>query len=341
MRVLAVGGTGFIGAPLVRRLHAAGHEVTVYHRGLHDPDLPEGVRRVRSESAGIPVTGYPEAIRRVTWDVIVHLTLLGAGDAAAAVAAFRGRAGRLVVVSSGDVYAAYGGLLGLEVVGDLGETLSEDAALRSVLYPYGRRVPEGPWGELIDYEKILAERIAGAAPDLPATILRLPAVYGPGGRQHRFYPWIRRMDEGREVILLSESQAGFRFTHGYVDNVAAAIACAATHPAASHRVFNLGEAETPTGAERVRALGRSAGWRGRVVVVPDPKLPEHLGDSLHYVTDLALDTRRIRTELGYHEPIPADAALRRTVDWERANPPLSVDPARFNYAAEDAALSAP
>jgi dTDP-D-glucose 4,6-dehydratase len=55
--------------------------------------------------------------------------------------------------------------------------------------------------------------------------------------------------------------------------------------------------------------------------------------------DLFVDTGRIRRELGYREVVAFDEALRRTVAWERANPPSEVDPARFDYAAEDAALA--
>jgi hypothetical protein len=55
--------------------------------------------------------------------------------------------------------------------------------------------------------------------------------------------------------------------------------------------------------------------------------------------DFVADTGRIRRELGYQETVPRDEALRRTVEWERANPPETVDPVRFDYAAEDAALA--
>jgi dTDP-D-glucose 4,6-dehydratase len=48
---------------------------------------------------------------------------------------------------------------------------------------------------------------------------------------------------------------------------------------------------------------------------------------------------RIRAELGYREPVALDEALRRTIEWERTHPP-TIDPAQFDYAAEDAALSA-
>ncbi len=51
------------------------------------------------------------------------------------------------------------------------------------------------------------------------------------------------------------------------------------------------------------------------------------------------DTSRLRSELGYTEPVSLDEALRRTVEWERENPPANVDPSRFDYAAEDAALA--
>jgi hypothetical protein len=42
--------------------------------------------------------------------------------------------------------------------------------------------------------------------------------------------------------------------------------------------------------------------------------------------------------LGYAEPVPVEAALQRTVEWERANPPAQIDPGQFDYPAEDAVL---
>ena len=42
MRVLVIGGTGFIGPYVVRRLVAQGHDVAVFHRGRTQADLPSG-----------------------------------------------------------------------------------------------------------------------------------------------------------------------------------------------------------------------------------------------------------------------------------------------------------
>jgi dTDP-D-glucose 4,6-dehydratase len=50
-----------------------------------------------------------------------------------------------------------------------------------------------------------------------------------------------------------------------------------------------------------------------------------------------IDTTRIREELGYREPVAQADAIRRTIEWERANPTES-SPHEFDYDAEDEAL---
>ena len=51
MRILVVGGTRFIGAAAVRRLHHLGHDVAVLNRGQSPTAPPEGVRRIRGDRA--------------------------------------------------------------------------------------------------------------------------------------------------------------------------------------------------------------------------------------------------------------------------------------------------
>ena len=79
----------------------------------------------------------------------------------------------------------------------------------------------------------------------PATILRLPPVYGPGDYKRRFYAFMRRMVDGRKYFPIGESQAEWRWTHGFIDNIADAIALVATKPIGSKRIFNLGEEDPP------------------------------------------------------------------------------------------------
>ncbi|KAK0329529.1 hypothetical protein LTR94_036384, partial [Friedmanniomyces endolithicus] len=102
---------------------------------------------------------------------------MGRADAEAAVKVFGGRTHRLVLISSCDVYRAYGRLTRMEPGPPEPTPLSETAPLRSVLHPYrGMEAQLGTYAH--DYEKILAETAVREAADLDWTILRLPKVYG-------------------------------------------------------------------------------------------------------------------------------------------------------------------
>jgi nucleoside-diphosphate-sugar epimerase len=117
--------------------------------------------------------------------------------------------------------------------------------------------------------------------------------------------------------------------------VAAAIATAATDERAAGQIYNVGEAETPTTAKRVRRLAAVVGWDGDVVPVPASDLPEPLQAPGNWQYELATDTRRLRDELGYAPPVAEAEALRRTVEWERAQRAATDAP---DYAAEDEVL---
>jgi nucleoside-diphosphate-sugar epimerase len=280
MKVALVGGSGFIGTPTARRLVDGGHQVDVLGRARGTP--------------------------RFAPDVVVHFMLLNEAGANDAIAQFP--RGRLVVLSSGDVYRAYGQLLGHEPLDDAPlPLLDEDAPLRTQLYPYGRRA-DGPWGPLVDYDKILVERVVRAARP-SATILRLPKVYGAAARDRPFARWIEWM-RAHDEIPVGARQGRWRWTHGYVEDVAAAIALAATDARAAGRVYNVGEAETPTQRQRLLDIVRVHNYAGRVVDVDDAELPSPLRDAHAGAPDLAFDTGRIRAELGFVEPTAYDDALR-------------------------------
>ena len=337
MRVVVIGGTNFIGPYVVATLHRLGHEITVYHRGHHEPELPTGVRHLHSLLAGIPVLHFPPEIIDPAPDVVLHMFPVGEDDARAAMARFAGVARRMVALSSGDVYRAYGRLLGTEPGPAEPIPLDENAPLREALYPY-RHTAAGPADWTFHYEKILAERAAMSHPLLQGTVLRLPAVYGPGDPYRRLRPYIKRMDDRRPAILLESAQAEWRWTHGYVENVAQAIVLAVVDDRAAGNIYNVGEAETPTVADRVRRVGELAGWTGAVVPLESDRLPPHLRAAYQPHQDLVMETSRLRDGLGFVEVRSTDEGLRRTIEWERANPLPSGDPGAAEYAAEDAAL---
>jgi len=336
MRVLVIGGTNFIGPPTIEMLAAKGHEVTVFHRGRHEVQFSADVRHVHSPYASMPVRHVPESLADPPPEVVLYMVPVGEEDAVAVMSRFHGVARRIVGISSGDVYRAYGRLTGIEPGPPDPIPLTEDAPLREVLYPH--RAPEaGPEDWTFHYEKILVERVLQGDSELPSTILRLPAVYGPGDPNHRLRPYVLRMYDRRPRIPLASSLASWRWTHGYVDNVAHAIALAVTSPDAAGRVYNVGEELAPTAGERVQRLGTTVGWRGKVTSIrlDAEHLPPHLRPPYDLKQNLVMDTRRIREELGYKEIVSEDDGLRRTAVWEWTQPSVEGDPTPEEYAVEE------
>jgi nucleoside-diphosphate-sugar epimerase len=287
VNVLLIGGTGFIGPYVAQQLIERGAAVTVFHRGEHEPTLPSGVRHVHHPAAAIPVRHFSSELFAPPPDVVIHMNAMGEADARAAAEAFHGRTARIVWLSSGDVYRAYGRLTGIEPGPREPGLLNEDSPLRSVLYPYRHKAPS-PDSLEFNYEKILVEQIAFSDMAPSAVVLRLPKVYGPGG------------NADLATVYRYRHHPNWRWTHGYVENVAAAIVLAAFHPRAIGRIYNVGEEYTPTVAERLKALPESA-------ITPDHET------AFDFAHDIAYDTTRIRRELSYREPVGYEEGLRRTM----------------------------
>lgn len=319
MHVLFLGGTAFTGPYAVRELVGRGHDVTVFHRGRREPDLPESVRHVHGEISDFDA--FRDVLRSLEPSVVVDMLAFVAEDVRR-VSAFEGVAERAVVVSSADVYRAFGRVWRTEP-GPLEQMpLTEGSPLRDVVIDD-------------DYDKIGVELAAGSS-SLPVTILRYPAVYGPGDPQHRLYEYVRRMDDDRPAILLDATHAGWRWVRGYSENVGHALALAAESEEAAGRIYNVAAPVAHREEDWVRGIADVVGWTGLVVTMPSERLPVALRPKVDFSQDYVVDSRRIREELGYTEIVGERDALERTIAWERANPPADIT---LDYEAEDAALT--
>jgi len=333
MKILVIGGTGFLGIPLVLELARMGHSVSVFHRGDTLADLPaEHILGRREQLAEF----RPRA------DVVIDLILSSGAQAESLMGTFRGVASRVVAASSMDVYRACGVLHGSEEGGLEPTPLTEESALRTKLrtYPEAQvRMLQKVFGWLDDdYDKIPVERAILGDAELPGTVLRLPMIYGPGDHLRRFHPIVKRIDDGRRAILIEEGWANWRSPRGYVENVASALALTAVSGQAAGRIYNVAETQAFSELEWARMIAHAAGWNGEFVVLAKERMPAHLVQPGRSEQDWEADSSRIRRELGYREAIPREDAIRPTIDWERANPPAEFNPHRFDYAAEDATL---
>lgn len=336
MKILVIGGTGFIGHFAVPRLQQAGHDLTVFHRG--NRAIPEDLRQIVGDRNRL--ADYREQFAREKFDVVVDFVVSSARQAQRLMETLRGITQRVIVLSSMDVYRAWGIICGLEPGALEPMPLNEDSALRTRA-PYPPEVMKRArqmvsWLD-DEYDKVPAERLVLNDPDLPGTVLRLPMIYGPGDYAHRFYPVLKRIDDGRKQIIFADDVALLRTPRGYVEDVASAIVLATTERQAAGRVYNVCESECFGELEWARKIAAAVAWDGEFVVLPHDRTPKHLLWPANTAQQFVVQSDRIRAELGYRETISRDEAFRRTIPWERANPPAP-ELHQFDYAAEDAAL---
>ena len=330
MRVLVLGGTRFIGPYVVRLLAEQGHDLTVFHRGETETDVPSGVRHVHedvstfSEHVGSLRSDEPE----IVLDMVPFIDKQGHG-----VLHFRGMASRAVVITSCDVYRAFARVWRSEVGPPDPVPLTEESPLRTK--------PVRDLSEGIDYDNVEVERAVAQDAELPVTIVRPTAIHGPGDSQHRLYPFLKRMEDGRPAILLDEALLGWRRAHCYVEDVAQAIALTVTKQSAAGRTYNIAYERAFTEVEWVREIARVRGWPGEVVLAKSDSLPEPLReDAFDLRQDYVVDSSRIRRELGYREIVSEDEALQRTIEWELDNLPEPGSLPEPDYDAEDETLAA-
>jgi nucleoside-diphosphate-sugar epimerase len=340
MRILIIGGTGFIGPYVVTTLLDQGHDVAALIRPSSSATLPPGVQRITGDRRHL--TNSAAELRAFRPDVVADLILSSGTQAQTLMDVFRGVAHRVVAASSIDVYRALGVIHGSEDGPPDPVPLREDSPLRTKLqtYPPAQiQALKDVFGWLDDdYDKIPVERAILGDSDLPGTILRLPMIYGPGDRLHRMYPMLKRMDDRRRAIPMQETWANWRSPRGYVENVAAAIALAAVNDRAARHTYNVAESQSFSEIEWAALIAKIAGWHGDLVPVPAEHLPPSLRMPGNFDQQLSADSSRIRTELGYTEPVARAKAMRETIKWERANPPAHLMDSQFDYEAEDQVL---
>jgi nucleoside-diphosphate-sugar epimerase len=321
VRVLLIGGSGFVGRRVASALAKRGASVGVVCRSRPAMDAQPSVTWIQADRRSLGAART--RLGRFRPDVAVDLIAYTEQDAAETLAALRGVVEHCVVLSSGDVYLAYGRLTGFEPGPPEPPPIAEDSPLRTRRYPYRHdkaRAADDPARWMDDYDKILVESAFRAESGLETTVLRLPMVYGPDDRQHRFAEPILRMLAHRPVILLEESFARWRCSFSFVDNVAEAVSLAALGSPAS-ATYNVAESDAPSQMEWVDALASAAGWAGELRLISGPAVPDHLSApsrTLDLRQPLVLSSSRLRNDLGFREVVGREVALRRTLDWERS-----------------------
>jgi nucleoside-diphosphate-sugar epimerase len=210
MKVLVIGGNGYLGRRVIDRLMKDGHSAVSFHRTpwAEPHPFPGVVQEKIGERADLPTLA-----RELRTDVVIDMVCANGAEFRSLVRSFEGYAFRIAILSSADVYRTYEILMG-HAAGPLQSTpILEDGAYRNSRYPY-RGSPSWFYNW---YYKVLVEEAARESSELPTTMLRMPVVYGPGDSHCLFRWYLTQMEMGKATVPFDEIARGWRGCWGYVE----------------------------------------------------------------------------------------------------------------------------
>ena len=303
MKLLLIGGTRFIGRSIVHKALNLGHEVAIYHRGQHETELDDEVLHIHGEN--LDIGDHLEEIKMFNPDAAIDTTQFEAESTQAVVEALTGVMDRYVLVSSMDVYVAYGRLHRTELGPPQPLPISEEGELRTM--------PGAGLTEEID--NLNAERVALGQQELPVTVTRLPAVFGPCDYQRRVGEMIDKLKASDGELRLHPIQANFRWSWGYVENIADMLLECTGDSRSGNRIYNLGYPAGVSVLELYEMVADVIEWNGSVIVTENDTDEPEQDLTQHWIADVS----KFEHDFNYSENVPLADAIRLSVEAESEN----------------------
>lgn len=185
MRILFLGGTGFLGPAQVEYAMARGHTVTLFNRGRTGPDLFPGVEALIGDRAAPDYS----ALEGREWDAVIDNSASIATWVRDSTSVLKDSVGRYLYVSSISAHTDNG---------TLGQT--EDGPVFSRAQYEEAMASGASGGAGYGANKAEAERITHETFGDRGLVVRPGLIVGPGDRSDRFTYWPVRIDRGGEVV---------------------------------------------------------------------------------------------------------------------------------------------
>jgi nucleoside-diphosphate-sugar epimerase len=230
MKLLIIGGSGFVGHAVVRALLARGHDLTLLNRG--NRPIPDTRQLVADRN---DFYALEAALGGLDFDAVVDTNCYTGEQAKALIASLGGRTPDALVISSASVYA--------------------DTAP----HPPGEDAPVGggsAWGNY-GRDKTDVETAYRAGGFRAAVALRPPYICGPNNDLDREAWFMRRIRAGRPVLVPGRGTAKYQFLHE--DDLGAAIGLWLDSRPQGFAAFNLADPQLVTAIQLPEMLARAAG----------------------------------------------------------------------------------
>ncbi|HEX5949765.1 MAG TPA: NAD-dependent epimerase/dehydratase family protein [Actinomycetota bacterium] len=293
MRLLLIGGTEFVGRHVLEQAVAAGHEVTVFHRGVTEPpDLPE-VEHLHGDR-----DGDLDALRGRRWDAAVDVCGYAPRVVRLSADALAGAVDRYCFISTESVYAE-----------PLPPLVTEDSPLATLAAAEGTWAWYGPL-------KVLCERVVRVVFGDRALVVRPGYVVGPHDSTDRFTSWVRRSSLGDTMLAPGDGEDPIQFVDAR--DLGSFVVTALGEEASG--AFNA-DGPPIAFAALLETCARVAGVATQIVWVPEHEVRErHLGE-LFPMWDgdeaggVVMDASRARAAGLVNRP--AEETIADTLAWDR------------------------
>jgi nucleoside-diphosphate-sugar epimerase len=300
MRVLFIGGTGFISTAVSRRAVNEGIDLYLLNRGLRGAP-PLGAHALTAD------INRPEevraALRDLKFDAVVNWIAYAPEEIERDLSLFKGRVGQYVFISSAAAYqkppAHY--------------VITEETPLANPFWDYAR-------GKIACEERL---QRAHAVEGFPATVVRpshtyetnFPVAVGGGGT----YTLAERMRKGLPVIVHGDGTSLWTLTHS--EDFARGFLGLLGNAEAVGQAFHITSDEVQTWEQVYRTIAGALGVEANVVHVPSDfiaRVVPRLSGTLHgdKKWSAVFDNAKIKRFVpGFRASIPFGEGIRRTVAW--------------------------
>ncbi|MBS1913392.1 MAG: NAD-dependent epimerase/dehydratase family protein [Bacteroidetes bacterium] len=191
MKILVIGGTIFLGRHVVQSALERGHEVTLFNRGQHFPELFPEVEKIRGDRLV-----NADLLKGRSWDAVVDPS----GEFPRAI--------RLIADVVGDTVGHYTYISSLNAYSDVSKPNMDESGPEATMEDETvEEVTHETYGPL----KVLCEKTAEAM--MPGRVFNVRAglIVGPCDFSDRFTYWPRRVARGGEVLAPEHPDVATQF----------------------------------------------------------------------------------------------------------------------------------
>jgi nucleoside-diphosphate-sugar epimerase len=313
VKILFLGGTGNLSLACAREAAARGLDLTIATRGRKEVELPAGVSTARGDVAD---AGFLASLAERHFDAVVNFIAFGPADVGRDIAAFGGRAGQYVFISSASVYEKP----------PRHHVVTEETALGNPYWDYAR-------GKIAAEEAL---REARRASGFPMTIVRPSYTYGESWiptTTGSDYTMAWRMRRGLPVVVPGDGTSLFTLTHA--SDFARGLVGLLGQPAAIGEAVHLTSDEVLNWNQIHEEIARALAVEPRIVHVPSDviaRIDARRGASLlgDKAWSLVFDNSKARRLVpGWTARVPFAEGVRASIAW------LEADPSRQKMAANE------